>query len=60
MKTCERLPGAMSVVTGRTEAEAKDLARRRREDFDFMVVCASKGDMAMYRLLRDRTLDKPA
>lgn len=34
-----------------------DLARRRREDFDFMVLCESKGNMAMYRLLRDRSLD---
>lgn len=40
-----------------TEEEKKDLDRRRRADFDFMVLCASKGNMAMYQLLRDRSLD---
>ena len=42
------------------EAEARaaaDLARRRKEDFDFMVICQMKGNMSMYRLLRDRSLD---
>jgi len=33
-----------------------DLARRHREDFDFMVMCAYKGNMGMYELLRDRSL----
>ena len=41
-----------------TAAEIADLARRRKEDFDFMVLCASKGNMAMYRLMRDTSLDK--
>ena len=40
-----------------TEAEIRDLERRKREDFDFMVLCASKGNMAMYQLLRDKSLD---
>lgn len=40
-----------------TEEEKKDLERRRSEDFKFMVLCASKGNMAMYQLLRDRSLD---
>ncbi len=30
------------------------LAAKSKEDFDFMVVCAWKGNMAMYELLRDR------
>lgn len=38
--------------------ETEDLKRRRKEDFDFMIVCASKGNMAMYNLLRDKSLDK--
>lgn len=47
-------------VLNRTDPAA-DLARRRREDFDFMVTCAAKGNMAMYSLLRDKSLDeKPA
>jgi hypothetical protein len=37
--------------------QAEDLARGRKEDFDFMVLCASKNNMAMYQLLRDKTLD---
>lgn len=36
-----------------------DRDKRSREDFDFMVLCASKGNMSMYSLLRDRSLDKP-
>jgi hypothetical protein len=39
--------------------EAEDLAQRRREDFDFMVLCAAKGNMSMYQLLRDLSLDEP-
>lgn len=31
--------------------------KAREEDFRFMVVCASKDNMAMYQLLRDRSLD---
>jgi hypothetical protein len=31
--------------------------RRKDEDFRFFVLCGSKGDMAMYQLLRDRDLD---
>jgi len=41
-----------------TEAETKDLERRRSEDFQFMILCASKNNMAMYELFRDRSLDK--
>lgn len=41
-----------------TKIESKDLERRRTEDFNFMVVCASKGNMSMYQLMRDRSLDK--
>jgi hypothetical protein len=40
-----------------TEAEQRDIERRRREDFKFMVLCASKDNMAMYQLMRDRSLD---
>ena len=39
-------------------AEIVDLACRRSEDFKFMVLCAAKGNMAMYHLLRDKSLDK--
>lgn len=35
------------------------LLRRQREDFDFMLVCASKGNMAMYHLLRDKDIGPP-
>lgn len=31
--------------------------KAREEDFRFMVVCAAKGNMDMYQLLRDRSLD---
>jgi hypothetical protein len=41
-----------------TAAEKADLARRRKEDFDFMVLCASKNNMSFYRLFRDTSLDK--
>lgn len=56
--TKERLPGAMDIVTDRTEAAAEDLARRKREDFNFMVLCAAKQCMGTYHLLRDRSFDK--
>jgi hypothetical protein len=38
------------------DAAAKDLARRHRKDFDFLVMCAAKNNMGMYDLLRDRSL----
>lgn len=41
-----------------TEQQAKDIARRRREDFEFLVLCQAKGNPAMYELLRDRTIDE--
>lgn len=49
-----------------TEAACKEhetqqeeaLDKARSEDFEFMVLCAAKGNMAMYDLLRDRSLDK--
>lgn len=31
--------------------------KAREEDFRFMVVCAANDNMAMYQLLRDRSLD---
>lgn len=34
--------------------------KTREEDFRFMVVCAAKDNMAMYHLLRDRSLDEPS
>lgn len=34
--------------------------KAREEDFRFMVVCAAKGNMDMYQLLRDKTLDNRA
>jgi hypothetical protein len=36
-----------------------DRDQRRRDDFEFMALCASKNNMAMYQLLRDRSLDEP-
>ena len=38
---------------------AADREQRRSDDFKFMVLCASKNDMSMYQLLRDKTLDTP-
>lgn len=40
-----------------TNMTKEELARRRREDFDFMVLCQLKGNMSMYQLLRDRSID---
>jgi hypothetical protein len=34
-----------------------DEDKRRKDDFQFMVLCHAKGNPAMYELLRDRTLD---
>lgn len=51
---------AWDIVINKTAAQDADLARRRKEDFDFMVLCSSKNDMAMYQLFRDRSLDKKA
>lgn len=39
-----------------TEAAKADLARRRSEDFNFMVLCHAKGNLSMYELLRDRDI----
>lgn len=39
------------------ERTEEELAEARREDFQFMVICASKNNMAMYQLLRDHSLD---
>lgn len=41
-----------------TAEEQRDLERRRSEDFNFMVLCHSKGNVGMYNLLRDRSLDE--
>lgn len=35
----------------------KEIDRRSREDFDFMVLCESKRNMGMYHLLRDDSLE---
>ena len=35
------------------------LAQRRADDFQFMVVAASKGNMGFYAAFRDRSLDTP-
>jgi hypothetical protein len=43
--------------TSEQKTAEDDRQRRRSEDFRFMVLCASKNNMAMYQLLRDRTLD---
>lgn len=40
-----------------TLEEQRDIDRRRHEDFNFMVLCASKGNMSMYQMLRDKELD---
>lgn len=42
-----------------TEEAKADRLRRKHDDFEFMVVCAAKGDMGLYHLLRDKTLDPP-
>lgn len=42
-----------------TEEAKADRARRKREDFEFMVTCSAKGSMGLYHLLRDRSLDLP-
>ena len=41
-----------------TLEEQRDLERRRAADFDFMVLCHAKGNVGMYNLLRDRSLDE--
>jgi len=33
--------------------------KAKREDFDFFVLCHSKGNPAMYEMLRDKRLDEP-
>lgn len=39
--------------------ESPEAVRRRKvsEDFKFMVMCAAKGNMGMYNLLRDRSIE---
>lgn len=34
----------------------KNIEERSREDFEFMVLCSSKGNMGMYHFLRDTQL----
>ena len=41
-----------------TEAEVKDLERRKKEDFEFFLLCHSKNNPGMYEMLRDRKLDE--
>lgn len=36
------------------EEKMKERLARGHEDFDFMVLCAAKGNMAMYELLKRR------
>lgn len=36
----------------------KEFAERSAEDFKFMALCASKGNMAMYRLLQDTEVEE--
>jgi hypothetical protein len=48
-----------TVTPEEEQRELEELARRRKEDFEFMALCAAKNDMAMYELLRDRSLDEP-
>lgn len=43
----------------KSPAEDADHIRRRSEDFKFMVLCESKGNMGMYRVFRDKSLDPP-
>lgn len=35
----------------------EELRRRRREDFDFLVLCQYKNNMGMYHMCRDTSLD---
>lgn len=44
---------------GRREVQAETAQdKARREDFALLVLCQLKGNMAMYELLRDRSLDE--
>lgn len=45
-------------MTKTIEERAKDIDRRSKEDFNFMVLCSSKRNMAMYQMLRDPDLDQ--
>lgn len=59
--TATGLDGAWATATekfGLTDAQKADIKRRRREDFDFMVLCQFKRNMSMYHLLRDTGLDQ--
>lgn len=59
--TATGLDGAWATAVekpGLTEAQKADIRRRRSEDFNFMVLCESKRNMGMYRLLRDTGLDR--
>lgn len=44
-------------TTEPTEAQKADRVRRQKEDFEFLVLCQLKNNMAMYNMLRDRSLD---
>ena len=46
-------------LTDANTRAAADRAQRRSDDFKLMVLCASKNNMSMYQLLRDKTLDTP-
>jgi hypothetical protein len=48
--------GDAAAALERKIAEA-EYQRRCREDFAFMVLCASKQNMSMYHLLRDKSID---
>lgn len=39
-----------------SKRKSADRSMRVSEDFKFMVLCASKGNMEMYHLLKDREL----
>lgn len=40
-----------------SKVDRADLARRADDDFKFMVLCESKRNMGMYRLLRDTSVE---
>lgn len=45
-------------MTEEEKAAADDRNRRAAEDFEFLVLCNMKGNMGLYNLLRDRSLDE--
>lgn len=57
--TATGLDNAWAIITTtKPTVNMDELRRRRQEDFMFMVLCESKKNMSMYRLMRDTWLDQ--